>query len=283
MIMRSLILYLFFMAGVLSVFPRGIREEKLEPAILEVVFERTKVLDTLDVANNWKKDLLTLTIGKNVSAFYSKEHKQRDSLEYHNEEYCLMSLKDPNRYKLSHKLPDEVVYKNYPENKVRVLDRYDLCGWVMDEDWEKPEWILTDSVSTILGYECVLAQTDYRGRRWLAWFTPDIPSTEGPWKLCGLPGLILRAHDTRMHYVYEAKSIKTEGIGFVEYFDYNASNRFIEKSRTKGLSRKQAYIHEDLYYMIASSGAFGFTRKGLKKRDTIPNTNYDFEETDYHE
>lgn len=56
------------------------------------------------------------------------------------------------------------------------------------------EWsIVEDSTATILGYECMMAETDYHGRHWRAWFTLDIPMPFGPWKLRSLPGLILRA------------------------------------------------------------------------------------------
>ena len=64
-----------------------------------------------------------------------------------------------------------------------------------DENLAEISWdIVGDSIKSILGYECILAESDYHGRKWKAWFTTEIPLQEGPWKLHGLPGIILEAN-----------------------------------------------------------------------------------------
>ena len=64
-----------------------------------------------------------------------------------------------------------------------------------EEPLEEMRWeIISDSLKTILGYECMMAETNYHGRTWKAWFTPEIPVQDGPWKLHGLPGIILEAN-----------------------------------------------------------------------------------------
>ena len=42
----------------------------------------------------------------------------------------------------------------------------------------------------------------------MAWFTSEIPISEGPWKFHGLPGLIVKLHDTKRHYEFELVSFK---------------------------------------------------------------------------
>lgn len=77
------------------------------------------------------------------------------------------------------------------------IDVFDMFGdqlLTYSEPYAEQIWeIIPDSTINILGYECVMAESDYHGRRWKAWFTPEIPVAFGPWKLRGLPGLILKA------------------------------------------------------------------------------------------
>ena len=85
------------------------------------------------------------------------------------------------------------------------FDNVLISEFRVNEKTKQPQWhIVSDSVATILGYRCTLATTQFKGRKWLAWYTEDIPLSYGPWKLCGLPGLILRAYDSERQYVFEA-------------------------------------------------------------------------------
>lgn len=263
------------------IYSREISEILIEAALLEVRYERKAVLDTIDIKNDFKTDIMTLKVGKTSSAFYSSELKTTDSLEVRNHDLVISRLDNKDIYNSKANLPKEKIFKNYPKGKIRTHDRFDLCNWSIDEDWEKPSWtILKDSINEIMGFQCILAQTFYRGRKWNVWFTFDIPISDGPWKLCGLPGLILYAQDSKMHYTYKAVSLKTSNIGNVEYYDYEAGSR-LSINRKKSLQNKWKCLHEDLHYKIVKSGIYGIYDPNIKEKTNIPHRNYDFEETDY--
>ena len=59
-------------------------------------------------------------------------------------------------------------------------------------------WTLLDDTATISGYLCQKATTTFRGVEWQAWYTEEIPSSAGPWRLRGLPGLIVKA-ESKVH------------------------------------------------------------------------------------
>lgn len=67
------------------------------------------------------------------------------------------------------------------------------------------KWKITKESQKLLGYTTYKATTTFRGRDYIAWFTPDIPYNYGPWKLGGLPGLILKVENEL--FDYEAKRI----------------------------------------------------------------------------
>jgi len=56
-------------------------------------------------------------------------------------------------------------------------------------------WTLTDDTLTMSGYLCQQAMSTHRGVEWRVWYTDEIPSSAGPWRLRGLPGLIVRAEN----------------------------------------------------------------------------------------
>lgn len=71
-------------------------------------------------------------------------------------------------------------------------------------------WEITNEVDTIGNYQVVKAMTNFRGREFTAWFAPSIPIGFGPWKLKGLPGLILKMYDQEQKFTWTIKKINIE-------------------------------------------------------------------------
>jgi GLPGLI family protein len=88
------------------------------------------------------------------------------------------------------------VYQNYPEGKITTIDLGTSNSLVLTEDFGAFDWELTEDTLTVCDHVCYKAVTKYGGRTWEAWYAEDIPMSCGPWKLSGLPGLIMAAYDT---------------------------------------------------------------------------------------
>ena len=67
---------------------------------------------------------------------------------------------------------------------------------------------IAEETIEIAGYTCQKATCRFRGRDYTAWFAVDIPIPQGPWKFCGLPGLILKVYDAKEKYVFECVGIE---------------------------------------------------------------------------
>ncbi len=99
--------------------------------------------------------------------------------------------------KINHQAKEILFFDQLPSGNVLVKDIYPDLPWAITADTKK-----------IAGYSCVKATTGYRGRNWIAWFAPDIAVPYGPWKLHGLPGIILELSDT--NDVFKMTAAKVE-------------------------------------------------------------------------
>ena len=68
-------------------------------------------------------------------------------------------------------------------------------------------WELQDETKKVNNFTCQKAIGKFRGRNYTAWFTADIPLSYGPWKLNGLPGLILEVYDDESFFYAVADKI----------------------------------------------------------------------------
>jgi GLPGLI family protein len=71
-------------------------------------------------------------------------------------------------------------------------------------------WELLKETKNINSFNCQKARGNFRGRTYTVWFTNDIPVSLGPWKLNGLPGLILEASDSLNQFQFFAEKIELQ-------------------------------------------------------------------------
>ena len=149
-----------------------------------------------------EKDLMRLDIGEHSSQYISIIG---EFLTKNKSDIMAKRIKDP--YAGYTTLRDEV-FKNTPdEGYLRFVH---MPGWVSCR--EKIEglfdWQLQDGDSIVCGYPCHKAITTFRGRTWTVWYTLDLPYSDGPWKFCGLPGLVLYAYDSEDKFRFNCIGIE---------------------------------------------------------------------------
>jgi len=215
-----------------------------------ITYQSKAVNDTLTKPYKYRDDEMRLDIsGDGVSKFYSYSAAIRMKLMREKIEKGEFDLRDlPKAGILSMEF-----YKNYPEKgKTLMLDVAGEAKCQIEEIMETPEWtILPDSSADIMGYPCQLAVTHFKGRQWYAWYTEDIPLDEGPWKLRGLPGLILKAYDSSRQFIFDGQGMEQpdgEPITFIK------AKR--EKVSQKDFRRlKESYDPNDVLKQMAGTGA----------------------------
>lgn len=101
------------------------------------------------------------------------------------------------------------VFVGYPKGKTTNIYSLDILGtFKYEESAPKLKWTITKEKFDTLDYHCTLATCTYAGRQYKAWFTEDIPVSYGPWKLGGLPGLIIKAETVDGDYRFVMAGIE---------------------------------------------------------------------------
>ncbi len=146
-----------------------------------------------------------LDITEKFSVFQSQNKYYRDSIMVSGN-INLSGLPKP---KISfsvvkNKLTREICYRNsFGTEHFQYFSPIDSVQWEL----------LTDTVH-IAGFNCHKAQTILGGRQYTAWYTTEIPISDGPYKFCNLPGLIIELSDTKNHYSFKLTGIYTDNISF---------------------------------------------------------------------
>lgn len=199
-------IFLLFLLGVCFIETKS---QVVDTLKLKCRYRLFYVRDTLSPQVK-RMDEMNLEIGNRVTRFYSAISARADS--------ALASAKEENPLGVvtwnmkatgSIRATDHtyVLYSGYPEGKMTYTDKIGTDNYQYEEPIPVISWKILPDTMTFLSFPCRKAVGRFRGRIYTVWFTPALPVPAGPWKLGGLPGLILKAEDDRQHYCFECLSI----------------------------------------------------------------------------
>ena len=216
---------------------------------------------------NYAKDAvvnqkMSLIFNKDMSKYYNEISQWTDSLSSTPE--GAVELKEIIMAHCMTTMPDGSVRVDYTKGPVKDIFTYvinkdgDLTTygkWGTEQRYyqepnEEINWTIEDTTKDILGYECIKAETDYHGRHWTAWFTPEIPVAYGPWKLRGLPGLILSA-STGEGFEFSATGIQYTDRMITPVFQ---TDKYSKTDRKRALSDEEYYQNNKQAIISAKYG-----------------------------
>jgi GLPGLI family protein len=210
--------------------------------------------DTL-LMNYFREEIYIVQIGNNLTKGFTHQKFYLDSLKRYNPELHkkLFNLSLSESIEAMRRTGDvshmhnnsfhngyfpSDIYKDYKKKEIRVRDDLYIKSFIYKDELKPQFWEILSDTTTVLGYFSQKAICRWRGRDWIAWFTPEIPISEGPWKFYGLPGLITKLHDENKHYSFELIGFQeieeiigteipkdTQKIGRVEFFKAKFGNQ----------------------------------------------------------
>lgn len=196
-------------------------QEQLDKGVYRCVYhftQQVKNKETQEIV--FLTDTMALDFGRNFSVYYDWNKVKRDSVQRGivrdleittirhktNPDFDMVEYQEAqgNYFVNSYKGENAELFKNRLNNEITSVDITDFESFKYVEQLNPQNWQFTTDTLTVLGYLCQKATATFRGREYEVWFSPEIPIKEGPWKLYGLPGLILKASTTDGLFAFEA-------------------------------------------------------------------------------
>ena len=145
----------------------------------------------------------------------------------------------------------QTVLTDVEKSEVMAIELIYPYRYESHEPLIKVDWTLTDDTLTISGLHCHRATGKLYGKQWTVWYSEEIPSSAGPWKLRGLPGLIVKAEDAEGIHCFTLYETKNE-VRDIETIDRPENQQLSRKKlmefKNKTLGNPR-YAKEPIYYL----------------------------------
>jgi len=181
--------------------------QKPDTALVLVHYKFTHVRDTTNRANPYTENM-ALYVGRNAGGYRSYDRAVSDAGFRKQVEDQLANSPDGNITTNRRVVGTPVEYYQYPNIRVMVRKEWMFNNYVIQDTLPNIAWQIHSDTATFGGLHCQKATAHFKGRDYTAWFCPDLPMHMGPWKLNGLPGVIVEAYDTKKEVIFKFDGIE---------------------------------------------------------------------------
>jgi GLPGLI family protein len=184
------------------------RAQKPDTATYMVHYKFSHLRDTTHRANPYTENM-ALFLGKNSSVYKSYDKQLQDALFRKQVKEAIANSPDGNISIHTDKTASAIQYYQFPaEQKLYRKESLVIKSYLIEDALPAINWEISGDTASFGGMHCQKATAHFKGRDYTAWFCPDMPFHDGPWKLNGLPGVILEAYDTKKEVVFKFDGIE---------------------------------------------------------------------------
>lgn len=220
------------------------QNDSIDQCLFAVVYDfKTRTTDKDGNAVTDSAQIAVL-VGSRMSKCLEYNRAMMEDFGENNREYMYGEW-DARKYNLP------VIYVNWPEGMVTSYDKIVPNRYLVSESLPGFGWQLQDETMTIDEYVCKKATGNYAGRKWTVWYAEELAVPYGPWKLRGLPGMVLKAEDSKGIFSFTfagltRKAVPIREMGKGSYLT-TSKDKFV-KHRNKTLCSKM-YAKNPRYYI----------------------------------
>lgn len=194
---------------------------------------------------------MVLFIGKESSWFVSSNILERKRL---TDDAVKMgmplgsTMRDPAIQGL--KITTPQIFKKIP-NGVFSEVRFMIKHFVWEDSLPKFSWEVSNDTNMVNGLKVVAAYTKFKGRSYKAWYCPEIPVPDGPWKFYGLPGLILQVVDSKNEVKFTMQELEMQQH---KSHPIQLSSTVIKVTKEEFNKLREAYVNDPVGMMNSLTG-----------------------------
>ncbi len=173
--------------------------QKPDLALARVRYSFSHARDTAQKNKPYTENMI-LVIGKNASLYTSLDNitNSANMKKMVEEQMKNTAVGQPVNIKINNSgnrsTTKQDLYFFIKENKFFNTERV-VSTYLLEDQMPKIDWKFSKDTTSFSGVKCQKATASFKGRNWIAWYAPELPFSSGPWKLNGLPGLIINAYD----------------------------------------------------------------------------------------